>query len=45
MEFIIRNLQTCKPQLSFLCIFKTTEITFTVELFPSELGANGSSME
>ena len=38
-RFIIRNIQTCKLQLSTLRVFKTPEITSTVEFLSSEAGA------
>ena len=45
MGFLIRNLQTCKLQLSALRDFKTHEITSTVELPSSEAGTNGCSKQ
>ena len=33
MGFLNKNLQTCKMQLSALSVFKTPEITSTVEFF------------
>ena len=41
MGFLTRNLQTCKMQLSALLVFKTREITSTVEFLSSEARANG----
>ena len=45
MGFLIRNLQTCKMQLSAVSVFKTPEITSTVKFLFSEAGANGFSTE
>ena len=42
-RFLIRNVQTYKLQLSTLRVFKTPEITSTVESLSSEAGANGFS--
>ena len=44
-RFLIRNIQTFKLQLSALRVFKTPEITSTVEFISSEAGANGFSTE
>ena len=44
-RFLIRNILTCKLQLSALRVFKTPEITSTVEFLSSEAGANGFSSE
>ena len=44
MRFL-RNLQTCKMQLSTVGVFKIPEITSTVEFLSSETGANGFSTE
>ena len=38
MGFLIRNLQTCKLQLSALRVFKDPDITHTVEFPSSEAG-------
>ena len=45
MGLLIRNLQTCKMQLSDLRVFKTPGITSAVEFLSSEAGANGFSTE
>ena len=45
MGFLIRNLQACKMQLSAVSVFKTPELTSTMEFFSSEAGANGFSTE
>ena len=42
-RFVIRNIQTHKLQLSALRVFKTPEITSTVEFLSLEAGANGFS--
>ena len=44
-RFVIRNIQTYKLQLSTLGVFKTPEITSTVEFLYSETGANAFSTE
>ena len=44
-RFLIRNIQTHKLQLSALRVFKTPEITSTVEFLSSEAGANGFSTD
>ena len=44
-RFLIRNIQTCKQQLSALRVFKTPEIMSTVEFLSSEAGADGFSTE
>ena len=43
--FLIRNIQTYKLQLSAMRVFKTAEVTFTMEFFSSEAGTNGFSTE
>ena len=40
-RFLIRNIQTHKLQLSALRVFKTPEITSTVDFLSLEAGANG----
>ena len=45
MGFLIRNSQTCKMQLSAVNLFKTSEITSTVDFLSSEVGANSFSTE
>ena len=45
MEFLIRNLQMCKMQLSAVSVFKTPEVTSTVVSLSSEAGANRFSTE
>ena len=42
MAFLIRSLQAYNMQLLALLVFKTPEITSTVELLSSEAGAKGS---
>ena len=44
-RFLIRSVQTYKLQLSALRVFKTPDITSTVEFLSSEAGANGFSTE
>ena len=43
MGFLIRNLQTCKLQLSVLRVFKIHEITPTVEFLSSEPGPEAAT--
>ena len=45
MGFLIRNLQTCKMQLSAVSFFKTPEIMSTMEFLSAEAGANRFSTE
>ena len=45
MEFLIRNLQTCKLHVSVLRVFKTPKIASALEFLSSEAGANGFSTE
>ena len=44
-RFLIRNIQTYKLQPLAMRVFKTPEITSTVEFLSSEAGANGFSTE
>ena len=45
MGFLIINVQTYKLRLSALHVFKTLEITSTVEFLSSKAGASGFSTE
>ena len=45
MEFLIRNLQTCKLHVSVLRVFKTPKVASALEFLSSEAGANGFSTE
>ena len=45
MGFLIRNLQTCKLQLSVMRVFKIPEITSIMEFLSSEAGRPTSVLE